>query len=84
MSESPHVVKIERILHPTDFSPSSAYALAFAVSFAREFAAKLYILHVIEDVAQALYFDMLQAPPLTEAHARSNSRAQPGCSAGSR
>ena len=64
MSEGGHAVKIERILHPTDFSASSAYALQFAVSFAREFEAKLYLLHVIEDIAQALYFDMLQTPPV--------------------
>jgi len=61
-----HVVQIRRILHPTDFSPSSAYALGYAAALAREFGAKLYLLHVVEDVARALYFDMLQAPPIAD------------------
>lgn len=64
MGEQEHLVRIKRILHPTDFSDSSGYALGYAVAFAREFGAKLHLLHVIEDVAHALYFDMLQTPPV--------------------
>ena len=57
---------IKTILHPTDFSESSKYAMTYAISFAEEFQAKLVILHVIEEISSALYFDMLQAPPLTQ------------------
>jgi nucleotide-binding universal stress UspA family protein len=57
---------IKTILHPTDFSESSKYAMTYAVSFAQEFQAKLILLHVIEEISSALYFDMLQAPPLTQ------------------
>ena len=57
---------IKTILHPTDFSESSKYAMAYAISFTEEFQAKLVILHVIEEISSALYFDMLQAPPLTQ------------------
>jgi universal stress protein A len=45
------MIKMKTILHPTDFSESSNYALKCAASLAREFGAKLYILHVIEDVS---------------------------------
>lgn len=58
------MLKMDVILHPTDFSEPSKYALEYAISFAREFKAKLYVLHVIEEVAGAMYFDMLQAPPM--------------------
>ena len=57
---------IKTILHPTDFSESSKHAMTYAISFAEEFQAKLVILHVIEEISSALYFDMLQAPPLTQ------------------
>ena len=57
---------IKTILHPTDFSESSKHAMTYAISFAQEFQAKLVLLHVIEEISSALYFDMLQAPPLTQ------------------
>ena len=57
---------IKTILHPTDFSESSKHAMTYAISFAEEFEAKLVLLHVIEEISSALYFDMLQAPPLTQ------------------
>jgi len=60
------VITIRRILHPTDFSDSSRHALTYAISFAQEYGAELYLLHVVEEVARAMYFDMLQTPPLAE------------------
>ena len=57
---------IKTILHPTDFSESSKHAMTYAISFAEEFHAKLVLLHVIEEISSALYFDMLQAPPLMQ------------------
>jgi len=57
---------IKTILHPTDFSESSKHAMSYAIAFAQEFQAKLVLLHVIEEISSALYFDMLQAPPLTQ------------------
>lgn len=44
-------VRIKSILVPLDFSPSSKKALEFAVSFARQFKAKLTLLNVVEPVA---------------------------------
>lgn len=39
---------IKKILYATDFSENSKYALKYALSFARRFGAKLFILHVIQ------------------------------------
>jgi nucleotide-binding universal stress UspA family protein len=41
------MIKIERILFPTDFSTCAKHALKYALDFASERGAKLYILHVI-------------------------------------
>ncbi len=41
------MIKIERILFPTDFSACAKYALKYALDFAADRKAKLYILHVI-------------------------------------
>jgi nucleotide-binding universal stress UspA family protein len=39
---------IHTILHPTDFSPQSAHALQLACSLARDYVARLVVLHVAE------------------------------------
>ena len=46
-------MEIKGILFPTDFSEGSAEALKYAVEFANRYGAKLYVLHVIYDVAKA-------------------------------
>lgn len=45
-------MKIERILFATDFSEGSDHALPYAVDMARQYGAKLYLVHVIFDVAK--------------------------------
>ncbi len=45
-------MEIKGILFPTDFSEGSAQALQYAVEFAKKYGAKLYILHVIYDMAK--------------------------------
>lgn len=45
-----NVIKIRRILFPTDFSPYSIGVLGFAVDFALKFKASLVIHHVVEDL----------------------------------
>jgi nucleotide-binding universal stress UspA family protein len=70
------MIRIKTILHPTDFSEPSKYALTYALSFAEEYNAKLCVLHVIEEVSSALYFDMLQAPPLAQLMADIEKQAQ--------
>lgn len=70
------MIAMKTILHPTDFSDSSKYALTYALSFAEEYSAKLCVVHVIEEVSSALYFDMLQAPPLAQLMADIEKQAQ--------
>jgi len=51
------MVRFKQILFPTDFSDFSKYAASFAVSFACDYGAKLYILHVSEtsyDISEML------------------------------
>lgn len=43
------MIKIEKILMPTDFSSSSENAMGYAVSFAKEYNAELIVLHVIHE-----------------------------------
>ena len=43
------MIKLKKILFPTDFSESSEEATQYAVSFARDYKAKLYALHVINE-----------------------------------
>ncbi len=43
------MIEIKRILHPTDFSASSAAAAGYAGFLAQQFGAELHLLYVIED-----------------------------------
>ncbi len=47
-ADPPHPAKVSHILYPTDLSPESAKAAAYAVSIAREQGAELTIVHVHE------------------------------------
>jgi nucleotide-binding universal stress UspA family protein len=40
-------MQVTRILVPTDFSENADHALQYALAFAREFGAKLHLLHVV-------------------------------------
>jgi nucleotide-binding universal stress UspA family protein len=46
-------MEIRRILFATDFSEGSAHALPYAVDIAKQYGAKLFLLHVIYDVAKS-------------------------------
>lgn len=63
------MIKIERILFPTDFSDHSKHAFGYALSFAKEYGAQLTMLHVIEDVqylANAYMFDVPMMPSFAD------------------
>jgi nucleotide-binding universal stress UspA family protein len=47
-ADAPHPATVSHILYPTDLSPESAKAAAYAVSLAKEHGAQLTILHVHE------------------------------------
>ncbi len=61
-----------RILVPTDFSPSSDRAVAFARTLAHTFGAALHIIHVLEDGPVR---DTAVAQKLLEAQLRAEERA---------
>lgn len=46
-------MEIKRILFPTDISEGSAHAVPFVADLTKHYGAKLYIVHVIYDVARA-------------------------------
>ena len=46
-------MEISRILFATDFSEGSSHALPYAADIARQYGAKLFLVHVIYDVAKS-------------------------------
>ncbi len=46
-------MEIKRILFPTDISEGSAHAVPFVTDLTKRYGAKLYIIHVMYDVARA-------------------------------
>lgn len=58
------MIKIKKILHPTDFSECSQQALKYAVSFAREYEAKLVLVHVVNEqvLSEGLSLARVAAP----------------------
>lgn len=46
-------MQIKKILFPTDFSEGAKNAIPYAVDMAKAYGAKLYLLHVIYDIATA-------------------------------
>ncbi len=43
------MIKLQKILTPTDFSEFSAHALRYGCEFAKRFGAELHLLHVIDE-----------------------------------
>jgi nucleotide-binding universal stress UspA family protein len=43
------MIKLKKILYPTDFSEASLEALKFAVGFAKNFQAKLILMNVVDE-----------------------------------
>ena len=56
------MIKLKKILYPSDFSESSREALKYAVSFAREFKARLVLMHVVNE---QIFSEGLSLPRLT-------------------
>jgi nucleotide-binding universal stress UspA family protein len=54
------MIKIKKILYPTDFSEPSKVALEYAAELARQFGAELEILHVMFDETQVVSFYLPQ------------------------
>ncbi len=56
------MLPIRTVLHPTDFSPSSDCAFQLACSLARDYSARLIVLHVLERPV-VVYGGVMTAPP---------------------
>jgi nucleotide-binding universal stress UspA family protein len=53
------MIKLEKILHPSDFSENSTHALKYACAFAEHFGAELHLLNVVSDPVVAV------SPPMS-------------------
>src|SRR5262245_3916213 len=58
------MIDLHRILVPTDFSKHSQNAMTYAAAFAEKFAAELYLLHVVQDLALFIPDAVAVAPPI--------------------
>jgi nucleotide-binding universal stress UspA family protein len=58
------MLPVRVILHPTDFSESSGCAFRLACSLARDYGARLVVIHVMPTVAVAVPFVTIPAEPL--------------------
>lgn len=58
------MIDLQRILIPTDFSKFSQNALTYAMAFAEKFGAKLYLLHVVQDLAVFIPDAVAVTPPI--------------------
>jgi nucleotide-binding universal stress UspA family protein len=56
------MIRLQRILVPTDFSDSARHALTYGISFAREYEAELVLLHVVETVPVGYASDLFPVP----------------------
>jgi len=56
------VIKLKKILVPTDFSDSAHHALTYGTSFAREYGAELVLLHVVENLTVGYASDLFPVP----------------------
>jgi len=56
------VIKLKKVLVPTDFSESARHALTYGISFAREYEAELTLLHVVENLTVGYASDLFPVP----------------------
>jgi nucleotide-binding universal stress UspA family protein len=56
------VIKLKKVLVPTDFSDSARQALRYGMSFAKEYGAELTVLHVVENLTVGYASDLFPVP----------------------
>ena len=56
------MIRLKKVLVPTDFSESARHAFNYGVSFAREFKAELVLLHVVENLTVGYASDLFPVP----------------------
>jgi nucleotide-binding universal stress UspA family protein len=57
------MIDLHRILVPTDFGKSSENALTYALAFAQKFGARVWLLHVVQDVTLFIPEAVFTTPP---------------------
>jgi nucleotide-binding universal stress UspA family protein len=56
------VIKLKKVLVPTDFSDGARQALRYGMSFAKEYGAELVLLHVVENLTVGYASDLFPVP----------------------
>src|SRR5262245_37847483 len=56
------MIKLKKVLVPTDFSDSAKHAFIYGVSFAQEYQAELVLLHVVENLTVGYASDLFPVP----------------------
>lgn len=56
------MIKLKKVLVPTDFSDSARHAFTYGLSFAREYGAELVLLHVVENLTVGYASDLFPVP----------------------
>jgi nucleotide-binding universal stress UspA family protein len=56
------VIRLQKVLVPTDFSDSARKALVYGVSFAKEYGSEVVLLHVVETLAVGYASDLFPVP----------------------
>jgi len=56
------VIKMKKVLVPTDFPDSPRHATSYGVSFAKEYGAELVLLHVVENITVGYASDLFPVP----------------------
>jgi nucleotide-binding universal stress UspA family protein len=56
------MIKLKKVLVPTDFSESARHALTYGISFAKEYGAELVLLHVVENLTVGYASDLFPVP----------------------
>jgi nucleotide-binding universal stress UspA family protein len=70
------MIPIHRILVPTDFSEPAAAALKWAATLAKEFDARLYLLHVVPEPYAYPWGTELSTLPMTDVLAQSEEASR--------
>ena len=56
------MIRLKKVLLPTDFSESARHAFTYGLSFAREYEAELVLLHVVENLTVGYASDLFPVP----------------------
>ncbi len=56
------MIRLKKVLVPTDFSDSARLAFTYGCSFAREYGAELVLLHVVENLTVGYASDLFPVP----------------------